>query len=75
VRIRLADVEPSPDVFASVMATGILSIAARGHDYARINETMGVLASLGLVILVALVIVVIVTRLRRTLGAVSPRES
>jgi tellurite resistance protein TehA-like permease len=62
VRIRLADVEPSPDVFAAVMATGILSIVARRHDYVRISETMGILASLGLVILVALVIVVIVTR-------------
>jgi tellurite resistance protein TehA-like permease len=62
VRIRLADVEPSPDVFASVMATGILSIAARRHDYVRISETMGILAVLGLVILVAVVIVVIVTR-------------
>jgi tellurite resistance protein TehA-like permease len=61
VRIRLADVEPSPDVFASVMATGILSIAASRHHYVRISETMGVLASLGLVLLVALVIVAIVT--------------
>jgi tellurite resistance protein TehA-like permease len=62
VRIRLADVEPSPDVFASVMATGVLSIVARKHDYVRISETMGILASLGLVTLVALVIVVIVTK-------------
>ena len=45
--IRLADVEPSPDVFAAVMATGILSIAAGNHHYLRISETMGVLASLG----------------------------
>jgi hypothetical protein len=28
VTFRLADVEPSPDVFAAVMATGILSVAA-----------------------------------------------
>jgi len=57
VTIRLADVEPSPDVFAAVMATGILSIAAGNHHYLRISETMGVLASLGLVVLVFLVIV------------------
>jgi tellurite resistance protein TehA-like permease len=57
VTIRLADVEPSPDVFAAVMATGILSIAASSHHYPQISETMGVLASLGLVVLVALVIV------------------
>jgi Voltage-dependent anion channel len=59
VRIRLADVEPSPDVFASVMATGVLSIVASRHDYVRISETMRILAALGLVILV---VVVIVTR-------------
>jgi tellurite resistance protein TehA-like permease len=57
VTFRLADVEPSPDVFAAVMATGILSIAAANHHYRQINGTMGVLASLGLVVLVALVIV------------------
>jgi tellurite resistance protein TehA-like permease len=57
VTLRLADVEPSPDVFAAVMATGILSIAAGNHHYRQISETMGVLASLGLVVLVALVIV------------------
>jgi hypothetical protein len=44
VTIRLADVEPSPDVFAAVMATGILSIAADNHHYRQITETMGVLA-------------------------------
>ena len=57
MRFRLADVEPSPDVFAAVMATGILSIAAGNHHYRQISETMGVLASLGLLVLVALVIV------------------
>jgi tellurite resistance protein TehA-like permease len=57
VTFRLADVEPSPDVFAAVMATGVLSIAATNHHYRQISETMGVLASLGLVVLVALVIV------------------
>jgi tellurite resistance protein TehA-like permease len=57
VTFRLAEVEPSPDVFAAVMATGILSIAAANHHYRQISETMGVLASLGLVVLVALVIV------------------
>ncbi|MEB3979754.1 tellurite resistance/C4-dicarboxylate transporter family protein [Mycobacterium sp. 663a-19] len=54
---RLADVEPSPDVFAAVMATGILSVAAADHHYRRISDAMGVLASLGLLVLVALVIV------------------
>lgn len=54
--LRLADAEPSPDVFAAVMATGIVSIAAEKHQYRLISETMGVLASPGLVFLIALVI-------------------
>jgi tellurite resistance protein TehA-like permease len=56
VTIRPGDVKPSPDVFAAVMATGILSIAAGNHHYLGISETMGVLASIGLVVLVAVVI-------------------
>jgi hypothetical protein len=55
VRIRLADVEPSPDVFAAVMATGILSIAAGKHHYAEISEFLFSLAEVGLVVLIALV--------------------
>ena len=54
--IRFADVEPSPDVFAAVMATGILSIGARNHGYRLISDTLGVIATLGLVLLVALVV-------------------
>lgn len=53
--IRLAHVEPTPDVFAAVMATGILSIAARDYGYRRISDTLGVIASAALVILVVLV--------------------
>ncbi len=55
--IRLADAEPTPDVFAAVMATGILSVAANDHHYVRISQAMGVLASLVLVVLVVLVVV------------------
>jgi len=54
VRIRLADVEPSPDVFAAVMATGVLSIVARDHRYHWISDTLGVATTVGLVFLVAL---------------------
>jgi tellurite resistance protein TehA-like permease len=57
VTIRLADVEPSPDVFAAVMATGILSIAARDHRYSAISDTLGVLATLTLLVLIVLVVV------------------
>jgi tellurite resistance protein TehA-like permease len=57
VTIRLADAEPSPDVFAAVMATGILSIAARDHHYPAISDTLGVLATVALLVLIALVLV------------------
>jgi len=53
---RLAGVEPPPDVFAAVMATGVLSVAAEDHHYPGISETTGVLASLGLLVLVVVVI-------------------
>lgn len=56
--LRLSAVKPEPDAFAAVMATGILSIAARNHRYPRISDVMGVLATLGLVILVALIAIV-----------------
>lgn len=55
--IRLADVEPSPDAFAAVMATGILSIGARDHGYRLLTDTLGVLATVALLVLIALVVV------------------
>jgi tellurite resistance protein TehA-like permease len=55
VRIRLADIEPTPDVFAVVMATGIISIAAHDHGYRWISDTLGVVATLGLISLIVLV--------------------
>lgn len=55
--IRLADAEPSPDVFAAVMATGILSIGARDHHYGPISDTLGVLATVALLLLICLVLV------------------
>jgi hypothetical protein len=42
-------------VFAVVMATGILSIAAGKHHYAEISEFLGSLGEVGLVVLIALV--------------------
>ncbi|MCV7377586.1 C4-dicarboxylate ABC transporter [Mycobacterium alsense] len=55
--IRLAAAEPSPDVFAAVMATGILSIGARDHGYRWISDTLGMLATVALLVLIALVVV------------------
>lgn len=54
---QLGRIEPSPDVFAVVMATGILSIAAQLHHYTPISHILGVLASLGFVVLALLVAV------------------
>ncbi len=59
MRISLADLEPTPDVFSVVMATGILSIAARNHHYWRIGDVLGVLASLGLAFLIALLAAIV----------------
>ncbi|OBJ50358.1 C4-dicarboxylate ABC transporter [Mycobacterium sp. 1423905.2] len=57
MNLRLADVEPAPDVFAAVMATGIVSIAAHLQHYRWISDTLGVLATAGLLVLVMLVAV------------------
>lgn len=57
MRIRLTDVEPAPDVFAAVMATGILSIASDKHHYGWISGALGALATTALIILVGWVIV------------------
>ncbi|WP_102419510.1 tellurite resistance/C4-dicarboxylate transporter family protein [Mycobacterium sp. 4858] len=65
MRIGPADVEPTPDVFAAVMATGILSIAARDHGYGRISDTLGVVATAGLAVLTLLVVATVLGR-RRT---------
>lgn len=57
-------VDPAPDVFAAVMATGILSVAARDHGYRWIGDVLGVLATGGLLVLVAVVLAVTVVRRR-----------
>ena len=43
---------PPPDVFAAVMATGILSIGASDHRYGWLSGALGVLATAGMVVLV-----------------------
>lgn len=62
--VRLCDVEPAPDAFAAVMATGILSVAARDHYYRWLSDALGVLATAGLVVLVGLVVACAVARRR-----------
>jgi tellurite resistance protein TehA-like permease len=56
VTVRVVDAEPSPDVFAAVMATGILSIGARDHGYRWLSDALGVVATVALVCLAALVV-------------------
>ncbi len=56
---------PPPDVFAAVMATGIVSIGARDHHYFALSIALGVLASLGLGLLVVAVIVAAAARSRK----------
>lgn len=57
MRFTVRDLRPAPDVFAAVMATGILSIGARRLGYAGLSDALGVLASAGLVVLLAVVVV------------------
>lgn len=55
--IRPSDVDVSPDAFAAVMATGILSIAAKDHHYESLSKALGLIALLGLAILIVLTVV------------------
>ena len=64
VRLRAVDIEPTPDVFATVMATGIVSIAARDHHYSSLSGVLGVLATFGLAVLVAVVVAAAAARSR-----------
>jgi tellurite resistance protein TehA-like permease len=56
MRIRRIDVLPRPDVFAAVMATGIVSVAAANHRYRWISDMLAVVAVLALGVMVALVL-------------------
>jgi tellurite resistance protein TehA-like permease len=56
MRIRPIDVLPRPDVFAAVMATGIVSVTAEDHRYRWISDILDVVAVLALGVMVALVL-------------------
>jgi tellurite resistance protein TehA-like permease len=56
MRVRLIDVKPRPDVFAAVMATGIVSVSAADHRYRWISDTLAGVALLALVVMVVLVL-------------------
>ncbi|OCB56413.1 C4-dicarboxylate ABC transporter [Mycobacterium malmoense] len=55
--IRLSSLKVSPDAFASVMATGILSTAAKNHHYLSISNALSLIAVLAWAALVVLTIV------------------
>jgi hypothetical protein len=38
VKLGPAKIEPTPDVFAAVMATGIVSSAARNHHCSKLSD-------------------------------------
>jgi tellurite resistance protein TehA-like permease len=65
MKLRPADIEPTPDVFATVMATGIVSIAAGDHHYYKLSDALGVLAMLCFAVLVAVVIAAAAARSRK----------
>lgn len=62
--IRLSNLKVSPDAFASVMATGILSTAAKNHHYMSISNALGLIAVLAWAVLIALTIVSAATQRR-----------
>jgi tellurite resistance protein TehA-like permease len=56
MRIRLIDVQPRPDVFAAVMATGIVSISAADQRHRWISDALAGVAALALVVMAVLVL-------------------
>jgi len=58
----IGDVDLRPDVFAVVMATGIISISALDHHYSLISDTLAVLATAALIVLIVLVVLKLVVR-------------
>ncbi|MEO7195004.1 MAG: hypothetical protein ABIZ05_09295 [Pseudonocardiaceae bacterium] len=47
----LAEVDPPPELFAAVMATGIVSVAADDHGYWRLSVALSILAVVAFVVL------------------------
>ncbi|MCV7399326.1 tellurite resistance/C4-dicarboxylate transporter family protein [Mycobacterium fragae] len=56
--VQLNKSKLSPDVFAVVMATGILSVAARNHHYTWLSASLSLFTALALVVLVAATVIV-----------------
>jgi tellurite resistance protein TehA-like permease len=67
---RLTETDLPPDVFAIVMATGIVSVAARGHAYPRIGEPLAALATVVFVLLAAGLVVRVAARPGSAIGEI-----
>ncbi len=72
MRSRFADVRLPPDAYASVMATGIVSISAQDHHYRVISFLLVVVAAVAMVLLTALVIVKTAVRQRFPFDVTDP---
>jgi len=64
MRSRVAQVPLPPDAFASVMATGIVSISALDHHYRWISDVLAAVAAGAMVTLTALAVVKIFVQQR-----------
>jgi tellurite resistance protein TehA-like permease len=58
----IVDINLRPDVFAAVMATGIISISADDHHYRVISDTLAVVGTAVLIALVVLVVLKLIVR-------------
>jgi tellurite resistance protein TehA-like permease len=67
---KLSRVDLPPDIFAVVMATGIVSVAADDRHYPRISDTLAALSSAAFVLLSAGLVVRVVARPRSAVGEI-----
>jgi tellurite resistance protein TehA-like permease len=67
---RLTDLDLPPDVFAVVMATGIVSVAARDHAYSRLGTSLAAVAGAVFVVLVVGLVIRVIARPRSAFGEV-----
>jgi tellurite resistance protein TehA-like permease len=67
---KLSRVDLPPDIFAVVMATGIVSVAADDRHYPRISDALAALSSAAFVLLTAGLIVRVIARPRSAVGEI-----
>lgn len=67
---QLSRVDLPPDIFAVVMATGIVSVAADDRHYQRIGDALAALAALAFVLLTAGLVLRVIARPRSAIGEI-----